>query len=160
MNNTAAAQPLDNIDAAFAACAEYLNDQAADGVTMTPAEVVESYADAHGLTLTEGDAAHLGARLALVARAIATYGPAIDYREVAPTEAEAEDAPATRGAYLHPLGHDGTGLRGEAHIVKCDDCAAVLNSGHRYYADRSGYPGYGNLHLAQALADHHNRTEH
>ena len=76
MNNTAAAQPLDNIDAAFTACAEYLNDQAADGVTMTPAEVVESYADAHGLTLAEGDAAHLEARLTLVARAIAIYGPA------------------------------------------------------------------------------------
>ena len=57
-----------------------------------------------------------------------------------------EKPPAARGAYLHPLGHDGTGLRGEA--------------GHRYYADRSGYPGYGNLNLARALADHHNREEH
>ena len=73
---------------------------------------------------------------------------------------ETRHATAVRGAYLHPLGHDGTGLRGEAHIVKCDDCLAVLNSGHRYYADRSGHPGYGNLHLAQALADYHNREEH
>ncbi len=71
-----------------------------------------------------------------------------------------EKTPAARGAYLHPLGHDGTGLRGEAHIVRCDDCAVVLNSGHRYYADRSGYPGYGNLNLARALADHHNQKEH
>ena len=65
-----------------------------------------------------------------------------------------------RGAYLHPIGTTGTGLRGEAHLVRCDDCLVLLNSGHRYYADRADFPGYGNLHLGQALADSHNAAEH
>lgn len=77
MTTNTTAQPLTpaNLEVTFNLLADHMNGEAADGHTMTPADVVESYTAATGVHLTPGDAAHLSARLADVARAIATFGP-------------------------------------------------------------------------------------
>ncbi|MDO5535721.1 MAG: hypothetical protein Q4F65_13860 [Propionibacteriaceae bacterium] len=64
-----------DLDAVFSLCAEYLNDQAADGVTVTAADAVESFEDAHGLALADAERAAVTRQLADVVRAIDAFGP-------------------------------------------------------------------------------------
>lgn len=75
---TATDEALDyNLSAIFDACAEFMNQAAGDGDRLSPAAVIDSFEDAHDMGLCEGERAYLVRRLADVAVAIDTHGPAL-----------------------------------------------------------------------------------